>query len=51
MEIKLGPSTSLIQQPEAHLTLNDRNNPFVNHVIFLCVIFDKNYMEIACRND
>jgi hypothetical protein len=27
--------------PEAHLTLNGRNIPFVNHVKYLCVIFDK----------
>jgi hypothetical protein len=28
--------------PEAHLPLNGRNLPFVNHVKYLCVFFDKN---------
>jgi hypothetical protein len=32
--------------PEAHITLNGRNIPFVNHVKFLGVIFD---MRITCR--
>jgi hypothetical protein len=27
--------------PKAHLTLNGRNIPFINHVKYLCVIFDK----------
>jgi hypothetical protein len=27
--------------PEAHLTLNGRNIPFINHVKYLGVIFDK----------
>jgi hypothetical protein len=36
---------------KAHLTLNGRNIPFVNHVKYLGVIFDKNdYMETAHRN-
>jgi hypothetical protein len=30
-----------IRSPEAHLTLNARNIPFVNHVEYLDVIFDK----------
>jgi predicted transcriptional regulator len=30
-----------IRTPEAHLTLNGRNIPFVNHVKYLGVIFDK----------
>jgi hypothetical protein len=32
--------------PESHLTLNGRNIPFVNHVKYLGVIFDK---RITCR--
>jgi hypothetical protein len=30
-----------LRPPEAHLTLNGRNIPFVNHVKYLGVIFDK----------
>jgi hypothetical protein len=30
-----------LRAPEAHLTLNGRNIPFVNHVKYLGVIFDK----------
>jgi hypothetical protein len=30
-----------IRPPESHLTLNGRNIPFVNHVKYLGVIFDK----------
>jgi hypothetical protein len=30
-----------LRLPEAHLTLNRRNIPFVNHVKYLDVIFDK----------
>jgi hypothetical protein len=43
MKIRLEPSTFLtdLDPPEAHLTLNGRNIPFVNHVKFLGVIFDK----------
>jgi hypothetical protein len=37
---------------EAHLTLNRRNIPFVNHVKYLGVIFDKKYyIETAHRSD
>jgi hypothetical protein len=31
---------SVFPPPEAHLTLNGRNIPFVNHVKYLGVIFD-----------
>jgi hypothetical protein len=43
MKIRLRPSTFLIDLglPEAHHTLNGRNNTFVNHVKYLGVIFDK----------
>jgi hypothetical protein len=30
-----------LRPPEAHLTLNGQNIPFVNHVKYLGVIFDK----------
>jgi hypothetical protein len=30
-----------LRPPEAHVTLNGRNIPFVNHVKYLGVIFDK----------
>jgi hypothetical protein len=30
-----------LRPPEAHLTLNERNIPFINHVNYLSVIFDK----------
>jgi hypothetical protein len=36
-----------LRPPEAHLTLNGRNIPFVNNVKYLGVIFDKT----ALRND
>jgi hypothetical protein len=39
-----------IRLPEAYLTLNERNIPFVNHVKYLGVIYDKS-METAFRND
>jgi hypothetical protein len=32
-----------LRPPEAHLTLNGWNIPFVNHVKYLCVIFDKRF--------
>jgi hypothetical protein len=48
MKIRLRPSTFLIDlgPPEAHVTLNGRNIPFVNYVTYLGVIFDK---RIICR--
>jgi hypothetical protein len=30
-----------LRPPEAHLTLNGRNIPFVNHVKYLAVVFDR----------
>jgi hypothetical protein len=30
-----------LRPPEDHLTLNVRNIPFVNHVKYICVIFDE----------
>jgi hypothetical protein len=43
MKIKLMPFTFLIDlgPPEVHLTVNERNIPFVSHVKYLGVIFDK----------
>jgi hypothetical protein len=42
MKIRLWPSTSLrLRPPEAHLRMNARNIPFVNHVKYLGAIFDK----------
>jgi hypothetical protein len=43
MKKRLKPSTSLVyvDHVEAHLTLNGRNIPFVNHVKYLGVIFDR----------
>jgi hypothetical protein len=48
MKIRLRPSTILMDfgHPEAHLTLNEWNIPFVNHVKYLGVTFDK---RITCR--
>jgi hypothetical protein len=41
-----------LRPPETYLTLNGRNIPFVNHVKYLGVIFDKeDYMETGLRND
>jgi hypothetical protein len=33
-----------LRSPEAHLTLNGQNIPFINHVKYLVVIFDKGIM-------
>jgi hypothetical protein len=43
VKIRLNTSTPSyrLRPPEAHLTLNGRNIPFVNHVKYLCVISDK----------
>jgi hypothetical protein len=41
MKIRFGPSTFLIEPPEAHRTLNGWNIPLINHVKDLGVIFDK----------
>jgi hypothetical protein len=43
MKIRLRLSIFLINLrfPEAHLTLNGQNIPFVSHVKYLGVIFDK----------
>jgi hypothetical protein len=35
-----------LRSPEAHLTLNWRNIPFVNHAKYLGVIFDKRSANI-----
>jgi hypothetical protein len=37
---KLGDAV-ILRPPEVHLTLNEWNIPFVNHVKYLSVIFDK----------
>jgi hypothetical protein len=42
MKIRLSSSTFLMTwSPEAHLTLNGQNIPFINHVKYIGVIFDK----------
>jgi hypothetical protein len=37
--------------PKVHLTLNGQSSPFVNHVKYLGVIFDKGITWIEYRND
>jgi hypothetical protein len=44
--------SDMCRSPEAHLTLNGQNTPFIYHVKYLGVIFDKSITwRLHIRND